>query len=127
MKGDEVTSREFERLLISIDASSKATSESITEIKDYMLHNDYRHAATEAKVEVLKDDVTAILQIMADREPFWGAVKKSKLAIGVLATGALAAAGGGIYNYIVKPDPIINSNKEAQKAKVKPVTKDLIK
>lgn len=116
----------FERLLVSIDASSTKTSESIAEIKEYMLHNDYRHAATEAEVRVLRTDVSTILEIMESRSAMWRAFKKGKLMLTVVMMGILTAAGTGIYNYIIKPDPAINQYKEKPKVDVKLETKDLI-
>jgi len=126
MKSENVTEREFERLLRSIDKSSQSTSESIAEIKDYMLHNDYRHAATEAEVKTLKADVSIILEVLESRSPMWRTFKKGKWAVSVLAAGILAAAGTGIYNYIIKPQPVINQHKEKPKIEIKEETKDLI-
>ena len=126
MSNVEVTGREFERLLRSIDASSQSTSESIAEIKDYMLHNDYRHAATESQIKTLQSDVSILAEIMESRAAMWRAFKKGKWVVGLISAGILTAAGTGVYNYMVKK-PIINQYKEVPKAFTKPVTKDLIK
>ncbi len=112
MSGEGIDGLGLERLLISIDNNSKSTAESISEIKDYMIHNDYRHAATEAKVEVLKADFTIMLEIMESRRSMWESLKKVKWGITLIAMGILTAAGTGIYNYIAKPKPAIHQNKE---------------
>ncbi len=127
MSGEGIEGLGLERLLKSIDDSNKSISESISEIKDYMIHNDYRHAATEAKVEVLKADFTIMLEIMESRRSIWESLKKVKWAVTLVAMGILTAAGTGVYNYIAKPIPAINQHKEAIKAAIKPITKDLIK
>jgi len=126
MSGEGIEGLGLERLLKSIDDSNKSISESIAEIKDYMIHNDYRHAATEAKVEVLKADFTIMLEIMESRRSMWESLKKVKWVVTLLAMGILTAAGTGIYNYIAS-QPAINQHKEVPKAAIKPITKDLIK
>lgn len=134
MSGEDVKDGEFQRLLTSIDSSNQCTAsslktltESIVEIKEYIIHNDYRHSGNESEIKVIKKDLASILEILDERKSMWSAFKKSRLIVGIVSTGVLAAAGGGIYNYIFKPQPVINQTKEKPKVEVKPVTKDLIK
>lgn len=145
MSEDNVTREELQLSLKSIVENSRTTMEclqtltkSVEGIEKYIIHNDYRHAANENEIRLIKrktdkktsaieKDVSLLLSMMDERKPLWSAFKKGKIAIGVVATGALATAGGALYNYIVKPQPVINQHKEQPKAAVKPVTKDLIK
>ena len=134
MNDKNIKNSEFERLLSSIAASQKGTNEcldkltqSIVEIKEYIIHNDYRHDKTESEIKGIQKDITSMLELMAQRKSMWDAFRTGRIAAGVIITGALATAGGALYNYIVKPQPVINQHKEQPKVAVKPVTKDLIK
>ena len=42
----------------------------------------------------------------------WRAFKKAKWIVGFVSAGLLTAAGTGVYNYLAKPQPVINQNKE---------------
>jgi len=131
MNEGEVTGREFEQLLRSIDASQQSSAESgkvtastLAEIKEYMLHNDYRHVATEAKVEALEVNMAVLVEILESRNSMWRAFKKGKLIISIIIAGILTAAGTGLFNYVTKP--VINQHKEKPKIEVKIETKDSI-
>jgi len=121
MSADGIDAIGLERLLKSIDRSNRSTSESIAEIKDYMIHNDYRHAATEAKIEVLSTDFSIMLEMMEARSSMWRAFKKGRWIVGLISAGILTAAGTGVYNYIAKPDPAIHQNKELTVKSIKVV------
>lgn len=138
MKDDYVTREESNLSLKSIAESGRITTEclqtltkSIQEIKEYIIHNDYRHTANETEIRDIKRksekkihsielDISTILKIMDERKPLWSAFKKSKVVVGIIATGALATAGGALYNYMAKSTPAINQNKELT---VKPAIK----
>ncbi len=144
MSGGKVKETEFERLLRSIDANNTSTKEcletltkSVVEIKEYIIHNDYRHTSTESDVKsnrlrhekeirAIKVDIGTILGIMESRSSMWRAFKKGKWIVSIIAMGILTAAGAGMYNYIIKPLPVINHHKEKPKVNVNPETKDLI-
>ena len=133
MSGEDVSGGEFQRLLASIDSNNQQTlrcfekvTQSIDEIKEHIIHNDYRHSNNESEIKSIKKDIAAILEILDERKPAWAMFKKSKIIIVTVTLGAMTAAGAGLYNYIFKPaPPVINQQKD--KPAIKPVTRNLIK
>tara|TARA_R110002096_G_scaffold303354_1_gene498393 strand:- start:229 stop:588 length:360 start_codon:yes stop_codon:yes gene_type:complete len=112
-------------------------TQAVQRLNEYVIHNDYRHEASEAKIKANEsktdkrfnsqgEDIRAMLKILEARSGMWRAFKKGKWIVGLISAGILTAAGTGVYNYVVKK-PIINQYKEVPKAFTKPVTKDLIK
>ncbi len=119
MSDAELSEREYGVLLRSIESSNKTTTdclqkltESVVKIEKYIIHNDYRHTATEGEIRIIKKDMSSVLQMMEARSGMWRAFKKGKWIIGLISAGMLTAAGTGVYNYLAKPQPVINQNKE---------------
>ena len=119
MSDDEVTPREFARLLSSIDASqqsgaesNKLTAETLAEIKEYMLHNDYRHIATESRVDTLEENMATLVEVMESRRSMWEFLSKVKFGTKLFVMALIAAAGTGVFKNLAKPQPVIGKNKE---------------
>jgi len=127
MNSEGLNEREYESLLRGIESNSKTTTdclqkltESVVKIEKYIIHNDYRHTATEGEVRIIKKDISAVLQMMESRSSMWRAFKKGRWVAGLILAGILTAAGTGVFNYLAKPQPVINNNKELT---VKPTIK----
>lgn len=119
MSGEELNAREYEGLLRSIESNSKTTTdclqkltESVVKIEKYIIHNDYRHTATEGEVRIIKKDIASVLQMLEARSSMWRAFKKAKWFVGLILAGIITAAGTGVFNYLAKPQPVISNNKE---------------
>ena len=119
MSVEGLNEREYEGLLRSIESNSKTTTdclqkltESVVKIEKYIIHNDYRHTATEGEVRIIKKDISAVLQMMEARSSMWRAFKKGRWIVGLILAGILTAAGTGVFNYLAKPQPVIGNNKE---------------
>ena len=138
MSKDNVTREELNLSLKNIAESTRTTMEclktltqAMQEMKEYVIHNDYRHEANETKIRANEsktekrfdsqgEDIRAMLKILESRSGMWRAFKKAKWVVGLISAGLLTAAGTGVYNYLAKPQPVINQNKELT---VKPTIK----
>ena len=118
MSDEAITREEFKLFAKNTTDCLKQLTQNNTEIKDYMIHNDYRHKDTDKRLtkdeeerDSMKKDISKILRMMREKKGFWKAIenlgKFSKFVVTAILLTLIALSVTGIYNYVVKPDVIV--------------------
>ena len=114
MSGDGVSSEEFGRFASNTEKLLARLVDQYEELKEYMIHNDYRHTETDKeiseinkKIKTLTENHKIIIEILDERKPIWQVIKNmglfGKFVGGAFLLAVAAAAGKATYNYCFEP------------------------